>query len=171
MEINDFILKSLERLKTLLTNAVSDLEPDELKWRAGPQANPIGFILWHQIRTEDRFINTLFQQKPQVWEQEKWYQKMNLSGDPNDTGWGYTAEQVVAFPMPELERLLQYGEAVRTQTVEYIENLKPDDLSRIVEHPRLGQITVSDLIILLLGEIYQHIGQIAYLRGLVKSLK
>ena len=103
MEINDFILKFLERLKMALTNTVSDLEPDELKWQAGPQANPIGFILWHQIRAEDRFINAMLQQKPQVWEQEKWYQKMNLSGDPNDTGSGYTAEQVAAFAVPELE--------------------------------------------------------------------
>jgi len=171
MEINDFILKFLERLKMALTNTVSDLEPDELKWQAGPQANPIGFILWHQIRAEDRFINNVFQQKPQVWEQEKWYQKMNLSGDPNDTGSGYTAEQVAAFAVPELEVLLQYSEAVRTQTVEYIKNMTPEGLSRIIDHPRLGQITISELIILLIGEIYQHIGQIAYLRGLVRSLK
>ena len=171
MEINDFILKFLERLKTLLTNAVSDLEPDELKWQPGPQANPIGFILWHQIRAEDLYFHAVFQQKPQVFEQEKRHQKMNISGDPNDTGRGYTAEQVAAFPVPELEALLQYGKAVRTDTIEYIKNMKPDEFSRIIDHPRVGQITVYALIIGLLGEICQHIGQIAYLRGLVRSLK
>ncbi len=171
MELKDFILKSLERVQTASTAAVHDLEPDELKWQAGPEANSIGFILWHLLRAEDRFVNTLFQQKPQVYEQEKWYQKMGLPDDPNDTGSGYTAEQVAAFPVPKLNTLQQYGEAVRLQTIEYIKNMEPDGLDRVLEHPRFGKITIGELFILLLGELNQHVGQMAYLHGLVRSLK
>ena len=169
MEVKDFILKSLESMQRILTMTISDLEADELKWRPGPQANSIGFILWHQLRVEDAFIHSVLQQKPQVYEQEKWHQKMGLPDDPDDTGGGYTAVQVAAFPVPGLDTLRQYGDAVRRQTIDYINNLEPDGLDRALEHARLGKITVGGLIILLFGELYQHIGQIAYLRGLVRS--
>ena len=171
MELKDFILKSLERTQTTLADAVGDLELDGLKWRPGPEANPIGFILWHLIRVEDRFIHVLIQEKPQVWEEGKWCQRMNLPNNPGDSGFGYTVEQVAAFPVPELSVLLQYGEAVRARTIEFIENLEPAGLSRILELPRLGRVTVGELIIRLLVEVNQHIGQIGYIHGLRKSQK
>ena len=171
MDLKDFILKSLERTQTTLADAVGDLEPDGLRWRAGPEANPIGFILWHLIRVEDRFIHALIQEKPQVWEEEKWCQRMNLPNNPGDSGFGYTVEQVAAFPVPELGVLLQYGEAVRARTIEFIKNLEPAGLSRILEHPRLGRVTVAALIARLLVEVNQHIGQIGYIHGLWKSQK
>ena len=80
-------------------------------------------------------------------------------------------EQVAAFPVPELGVLLQYGEAVRARTIEFIKNLEPAGLSRILEHPRLGKVTVGELIIRLLVEVNQHIGQIGYIHGLWKSQK
>ena len=171
MELKDFILTSLNNMQKVLTAATSDLQYDELRWRASPAANSIGFIWWHQLRVEDRFIHTLFQQKPQLFEQEKWYQKMGLPNLPDYTGRDYTAEQVAAFPVPELNILQQYGEAVRMKTIEYIEKMGQEGLDRVLERPSVGKMPISEFFILLLGELYQHVGQIAYLRGLVRSLR
>jgi len=171
VELKDFILKSLENMQKALTAATSDLEYDEIKWQAGPRANPIGFILWHQLRVEDRFVHTLFQQKTQLYEQDKWYQKMGLPNEPDNTGRGYNAEQIAAFPVPELKTLQQYGDAVRRHTIEYINSTGPEELNRILDRPGVGKIPISEFFLILLGEVHQHIGQIAYLRGLVRSRK
>ena len=53
MNLNEFIEDAFRQEKEFLTAAVSDLTPAELTWRAGPEANPIGWILWHLQRVED----------------------------------------------------------------------------------------------------------------------
>ena len=170
MDTKDFILKALEGAQRALTMNTDDLNPDEMKWRPGPEANPIGFILWHQLRVEDMVINTEIQKKPQVYEQGKWPAKMGLPDDPMDNGGRYTAEQVAAFPVPPLDILMQYGESVRQQTVEYINSLGPNGLDVPLEHPFFGKTTTGNFIVLLLSELYQHTGHIGYIRGLCRSL-
>ena len=172
MEVKEFVLKALERTSMMLANALKDVRPDELKWRPGPQANSIGFILWHVTRSEDRFIHTLIQQKPQVWEQPKWYQLFpNLPSDPAATGYGFTSDQVAEFQMPKQEDLMQYNQAVRAATIDFLKGLPQDELNKTIDHPRLGKITYAEVMVLLLGEINSHIGQMDYIRGLAQSLR
>jgi uncharacterized damage-inducible protein DinB len=172
MDVKEFILKALERTPMMLANALKDVRPDELKWRPGPQANSIGFILWHVTRSEDRFIHTLIQQKPQVWEQPKWHQLFpNLPSDPAATGYGFTSDQVAEFQMPKQEDLMQYNQAVRAATVDFLKGLPQDELNKTIDHPRLGKITYAEVMALLLGEINSHIGQMDYIRGLAQSLR
>jgi len=172
MEVKEFVLKALERTPMLLANALKNVRPDELKWRPGPQANSIGFILWHVTRAEDRFIHTLIQQKPQVWEQPKWRQLLpNLPSDPAVTGGGFTSDQVGEFQTPKQEDLMQYNQAVRAATVDFLKDLPKNELNKTIDHPRLGKITCAEVIALLLGEINSHIGQMDYIRGLAQSLR
>ena len=140
-----------------------------MTWRPGAEANSIGFILWHQIRCEGSFIQGMIQQKPQVWVSDKWYQRLNLPENPQDEGYGYTAEQVAAFPVPELKELLGYAEATRTQTINYLKAVTSDKLDQAIQTP-LGELTIGQTLALLLSEIAQHTGQIAYLRGLQRGL-
>ncbi len=170
MEIGDFILDMLDRMQQAVTTAVDGLTHEELTWRPGAEANPIGFILWHQLRGEDAFVQGMIQQKPQVWVSEKWYQKLNLPKNPRDNGHGYTAEQVATFPVPELKDLLGYAEAVRVRTVEYLKGVTPDKFDEVVQTRVFGELTISKIFALLLCEITQHIRHIAYLRGLQRSL-
>ena len=169
METLDFILDMLEQMQKVVTTAVNGLSKEELAWRPGDEANSIGFLLWHQIRAEDLLIQEWIQQKPQIWVSDKWHQRLQLTEDPQDDGWGYTAEQVAAFPVPELKDLLEYGETTRRQTVQYLKATTTDKLDQIVQTP-IGELTISQNFGMLLSEIAQHTGQIAYLRGLQRGL-
>jgi len=170
MKVGDVILDMLDRMQQAVTGAVDSLTHEELTWRPGAEANSIGFILWHQVRCEDVFVQGMLQQKPQVWVSEKWYQKLNLPENPRDLGYGYTAEQVVAFPVPELDGLLGYAAAVRAKTVEYLKGLTPDKFDEVIDTRFFGELPIGKIFSLLLCEITQHIGQIAYLRGLQRGL-
>ncbi|MEW6142681.1 MAG: DinB family protein [Chloroflexota bacterium] len=168
MEVKEFLIKTLERAEVYLNESTNDLTLEEMKWRPGLQANPIGFILWHLTRGEDRFVANI-QQKPQVWEDPAWPNSLNLPPDPNISGFGFTSEQVAAFPVPPLESLLRYHKAVRERTLSLIQSMTPADFDRVIEHPRLGKTTTGELFARIVVEISQHTGQINYLRGLKRS--
>ncbi len=169
MKTGDFILGMLDRMQNPLTAAVDGLSSQECTWRPGEEANSIGFTLWHQLRCEDAFVQGMIQRKPQVWVSEKWHEKLNLPENPQDVGYGYTAEQVAAFAVPELKDLLGYAEATRAQTVGYLKAIDAESLDKVVQTP-FGELKIGQVFAILLCEITQHIGQIAYLRGLQRGL-
>jgi uncharacterized damage-inducible protein DinB len=170
MNLSDFILDNLDRIQRVLAEAVDSLTYEELTWRPGAEANPIGFILWHQARCEDTYIQSLIRGQPQVWVSEKWYQKLNLPDDPWDNGNDYTAAQVAGFPVPALKDLSAYAEAVRARTVACLEGMTPEDLSREISPPEFWGDNLAKLLSYMLCELTQHTGQIAYLRGLQRGL-
>jgi len=170
MKTTDFIVNMLDQMQNALTTAVTDLNHKELTWRPGAESNSIGFILWHQVRCEDAFIQSMIQQKPQVWISEKWHERLNLSENPQDIGYGYTAEQVTAFTAPDLKDLLEYAEATRARTVEYLQAIATDKLEQVIQTHFFGKVTIGQILAIMLCEITQHIGQIAYLRGLQRGL-
>ena len=169
MEVKDFILSVLDYQQKALAAALDGLSYNELTWRPGEESNPIGFILWHQIRAED-YTQAMIREEPQVWIKEKWYEKFDMSDNPNEDGYGYTSEQVGAFNVPELEELLTYGEATRAQTKILLENLPPEEIDRVIKTPFWGDMRMSQIFASFLDETIQHTGQIAYLRGLQRGM-
>lgn len=170
MNLVGFILDTFDRIQNELSDALEGLSQEELIWRPGPEANPIGFILWHQLRCEDALVSSWIQHKSQIWVSEQWCNKLNLPDDPDDDGYGYTAEQVAAFSVPNLTELLGYGEAVRARTVEYLRSEAGNKLDEVVQTPAFGELSVGQIFSILLCEIALHVGQIAYLRGLQRGI-
>ena len=170
MEAKDFIKINLNEAQEALMQAIDGLSHDELEWRPGPETNSIGFILWHMVRCEDMFVQTVFQQKPQIWESEKWHERLGLSPNPMNIGYGYSVEKLAKFSVPELSDLLGYAEAVRARTLDYLSNLSPERLDEKGEYPILGEAKLGGLMSHLLLDITEHVGQIAYLRGMMRGL-
>jgi len=171
MNTKELLLGAYERASLAMESATKDLRSDEIKWRPGPLANPIGFILWHVTRGEDRFVNVRIRLKPQVWDDEAWRKRLGFTGNPADTGSGYTAEQLAAFNIPQLGDLMEYNRAVRACTVDYLKGASPDDLNRLIEIPGRPAMSVAEMLLYFLGEINNHTGQVDYIRGLVQSLR
>ncbi len=166
MILNDFIETALGREQAYLLEAVGDLTPEELAWQPGADANPIGWMLWHTIRVEDMWVQFFVQRQPELWERDGWHEKFGLP--TRDNGFGHTPEQVANFPALDLAELLRYGEAVRASTLEYLRGLAPEDFDRVPREQR-PNLSVGGVLMQLLGEFYQHQGQIAYLKGLKRG--
>ena len=166
MTLNEFIEDAFNREYEPLMETVKDLTPEELAWRPGLEANHIGWILWHMIRVEDMWVQFFIQRQLELWERDGWHQKFGLP--TRDNGFGHTTEQVANFPALELAELLKYGDAVRAGTLEYLRDLAPEDFA-VVPRERRPDMSVSAVFRQLLGEVYQHLGHIAYLKGLMRS--
>jgi len=167
METREFIQGSLDRIKQATTRVITGLSPHELMWRPGPECNPIGLILFHQARSEDGFVQGRILGQLQVWQSGQWYQKLNMP--VSETGSGATLEQITNFRVPELKDLMDYSEAVRAQTLEYLKGKNNDEFNRIITTPR-GDVTLGALFITIVGHLAQHLGDISYLRGIQRGL-
>ena len=169
MQLTDYMLGEFERVNRNLTRSLKDLKPAELAWRPGPDCNSIGLILFHAIRSEDMFVQARILGKTQLFESEKWSQKMNLP--VNITGNGLTQEQVCAFIVPEYMDLQAYSESVRKQTLDVIKNGSPDRFDRVIAMgPPFGEMSVGSIIGLVIMHWAQHVGEIGYLRGAQRGM-
>ena len=166
MTLNEFIETALENEQGLLLEAVGDLTPEELSWQPGANTNPMGWMLWHTLRVEDMWIQFFTLGQPEIWERDGWHEKFGLP--TRDNGFGHTSEQVANFPTLDLQELLAYGAAVRAGTLEHLRGLSAEDFDR-VPRERRPNLTVASVYRQLLGEFYQHQGQIAYLKGLKRG--
>ena len=170
MKITSFILGMLESQYKTLNTILDGLTHDELTWRPGPESNPIGFIFWHMTRDED-YTQAMIRQQPQEWIHDKWYEKFKMSDNPDEDGYGYTADQVAAFIAPELDDLFKYSKNTRNQTINLLKNLPDEEIDRIIKTPYWGDRSIGSLYYSgFLPEVLQHTGHIAYLRGLQRGL-
>lgn len=163
MTLNDFIADALEKETGFLMAALDGLSPEEMAWQPAPDANSIGWILWHMVRVEDMWIQFFAQFRPELWESAGWHEKFGLP--TRDNGFGHTADQVNNFPRLDWPQFLQYSAAVRAATRTYLNTLTPADLAA-VPRERRPEMSLAAIFRQIVGELYQHTGQIAYLRGL-----
>ncbi len=167
MELKDYIKSELENVTRGSGRVLNGLTQDELHWRPACGCNSMGLILFHVIRSEDSMVNATLAGKKQLWETEKWYQKLNMA--EGESGSHYTVDQVNAFNVPNLKDLQSYYDSVRTKTLEYLASLKPADFDKKVKLP-FGEFTVAGVLSIIVSHTAQHTGEIAYLRGLLRGM-
>jgi uncharacterized damage-inducible protein DinB len=165
MDAKDLLLRSLEESHGYLTKALDGLAQEEATWSPSPECNNIAFILWHTIRVEDFFVNRVIQRGKELYETEKWQERL---GTPAKA-YGYTAEELQAWPAPKLEMLREYGDSVRQNTLAFLKSIPAERLS---EAPRPDRSPDSIGVTLehMSTEIALHVGQITYLRGMQRGL-
>ncbi len=174
MDVRDFVIESVERARRTTLEMVQGLTHEQLRWQATPDANPIGFLLFHTFRTEDRYIHRWVQPVGELWERQGWNARWELPSPPSNSdpiwtvGNSWTTEEVVSWTPPPLEDLLAYGEAVRSSTTEIVRNLDTDCLSEAPRSER-PQMTIAYYLYQTTHHEAQHQGQIDYILGLMKS--
>tara|TARA_B100000749_G_C18289475_1_gene407802 strand:+ start:166 stop:681 length:516 start_codon:yes stop_codon:yes gene_type:complete len=166
MTLTQFIEDSFAKEHEFLMDAVNDLTPQELVFRAGPEANNINWLLWHMFRVEDMWIHFFIKKEAEIWERDGWNEKFGLP--TRDNGFEHTPEQVANFPTLDLKELLAYGESLRAATLEYLRSLSPEDYE-MVPRERRPEMSVGQIFRQIVGELYQHQGHISYVKGLARS--
>lgn len=153
-------LAQLHRIADELHDALVGRSRQEMAVRVVPAANPVGWLAWHLTRSHDRNLSEIAGVEQQ-WTDGGWHARFGMAPDPNDTGFGHTAEQVAAFRHVGGETLLSYHAAVIDAAVAYLDGAPLDDLARIAPSPTLGTAhTVQQRVVGVLNEGFQHLGQI-----------
>jgi len=170
MKWQQLIIDVLERILQELETALDGLTIDDLNQQLRPDCNSIGWLTWHLTRVQDKAAANLLGED-QLWIKDNYYAKFNRTPNPEDTGIGDTLEDVVAFRSPESKALLEYYRAVLQQSKHYITTkLSETELNREFDNPFYPTITnVRTLLMRLINDNMQHLGQVNYMRGMLKG--
>jgi len=163
--INDTFIRISEELERVLDG----LSVDELN-RRPDGGNSIGWLTWHLTRSHDRNLSELAGRE-QIWIRDGWYARFNCNPDPGETGVGHSADEAAAFSSPEAGVILKYHRSVVGLASEYIEeSLSEMELEREATSPTLkSTFPVERRLVGIISEGLQHVGQAAYVRGLIKG--
>ena len=158
------------RISNELERVLDGLTVDELNQRPHPDCNSIGWLAWHLTRSHDRNISETFR-KQQLWIKDKWYVRFGRAPDPTETGVGHSLEEMATFESPDSETILEYHQAILERAKQYIENnLSETELKRRYKSRTLQNVnTVRGRLLGIISEGFQHVGQAAYIRGLIKG--
>lgn len=145
---------------------VDGLSVDDLLWRPYDGANSIAWILWHIARMEDAQIAPLAG-TDQVWVRDGWVDRFELPYSASAMGYGQSAEEVAAFRLEDPKLLTGYYQAVHEATIELVDSLSEDDLARVVDERWDPPVTAAVRLVSIVDDAAQHIGQAAYVKGLL----
>lgn len=169
MDHRALLLDAFGRIQENMQLCLDELTSEQLVYRPSEQANSLGWLAWHLSRVQDDHVSDLAGQ-PQAWIADGWHARFGKLADPNDTGFGDTPEQVAALRPSDARLLLDYYAAVHQRSISYLEQVTAEELDRVLDEPRwTPPPTVGVRLVSVVADCLQHVGQMAYVRGLIED--
>lgn len=166
MDAKDVLIESYSRMPEVVGSAVEGLSAKELATAPAEGANTIGWLTWHLTRVQDHHVSELLDEE-QVWVGGDWAGRFRLDPDPDETGYGHTAEDVLRVHPDGPDAVTGYLAAVWERTRSYLEGLTPADLDDVVDDRWDPPVTRGVRLVSVVDDMAQHAGQAAYARGLL----
>ncbi|GAA1777985.1 mycothiol transferase [Nocardioides hankookensis] len=161
----DVFIDFFERILENGVAAVDGLTDEQLAHRVSPDANSIAWLVWHTARVQDAQIAHAAGTE-EVWFTQGWVDRFGLDIDPTDHGYGHTSEQVGKVQAPA-GLLADYLRATHDATVGYLRTVTEADLDEIIDRHWDPPVTRGVRLVSIADDDAQHVGQAAYLRGLL----
>ena len=169
MNTRDVLIDAFDRIKQDVGRTVDGLDAAALAHRPDPDANSIGWLVWHLTRVQDDHIAEIAG-RDQAWIADGWAERFGMTPDPHDTGYGHTSDQVGLVRPASADLLESYHRSVYERTVEYLDTIDASELDRIIDYRWDPPVTVGVRLVSVIDDDMQHAGQAAYVRGLVERL-
>ena len=163
----DLLLDAFARVKEEVHRAADGLDADDLEVRLDPDANSIGWLLWHLTRVQDDHIAGA-SGREEVWVTGDWAELFAFPDDVDGIGYGHTSEQVDLVRGFDAEHVLAYFDAVHEQTVAYVRGLRDGDLDRVVDGSYVPPVTLAVRLVSVISDCLQHAGQVAFVAGVLE---
>jgi hypothetical protein len=166
MSVADVFVDAFGRVRDSVHATVAGLTQDQLAYRVDPTANSIAWLVWHLARVQDDHLADATGHE-QVWTADGWHERYGLPFAASDIGYGHDADDVAELGGAPAKLLTDYYDAVHKQTIRYVSDLKSADLSRIVDERWDPPVTLGVRLVSVVNDDLQHVGQAAFVRGVV----
>jgi hypothetical protein len=164
---NELLADAFTRVRDGVSSVLDDLEADDLTHRPAPDANPIGWLLWHLLRVQDDHVADAAGTE-QIWTSGGWADRFALPFDDSATGYGHSSDDVAAIRVsPDL--LAGYADAVHDASITFVKGLADTDLERVVDDSWDPPVTLLVRLVSVIGDDLKHLGQAEYIKGIVTS--
>jgi hypothetical protein len=169
METRDVLADAFGRIKAEAYFAAEGLSAAGLNYRPDPDANSIGWLIWHLARVQDDHVAHLAGRE-QAYVKGGWAERLGLPPDERDLGYGHTSQQVASVKFEEPTTLLAYHDAVHERSLEYVASVDAAELDRIVDERWDPPVSTGIRIVSVIDDCMQHAGQARYVRGMFDRL-
>jgi len=167
IDVAALLIEMYGRIPPLSRQAVEGLDAAQLTQAPAPDTNPIGWLVWHLARVQDHHVAELLE-TDQIWVSGGWAGHFGLEPDPSNIGYGHSAEEVAAVRPDGFQVLIDYLNEVSARTQAMLVDLTSDDLERVVDRRWDPPVTLGVRLVSIADDGFQHAGQAAYLRGLLR---
>jgi uncharacterized damage-inducible protein DinB len=161
----DLLSDAFDRVRDAVHPAVQGLTTDELAARLDAEANSIAWLVWHLTRIQDDHVAGVAGTE-QAWTAEGWVNRFGLPFDDGETGYGQGPDDV-AQVRAEAALLTGYHDAVHARTIAYLQTVVDADLTRVVDGSWDPPVTLATRLVSVIADDLQHVGQAAFLRGVI----
>ncbi|MEU9311831.1 DUF664 domain-containing protein [Streptomyces sp. NPDC048256] len=168
MHAKDILIDGYQRIREEVHAAVEGLDPDDLNARPAAGTNSIAWLVWHLTRVQDDHLADAFG-LDQVWLAQDWEKRFGLDLPRQDTGYGHSDAKVEKVRVSDGGLLTGYYDAVHAQSLAALRALTAADLERVVDERWDPPVTLGVRLVSVLSDDLQHVGQAAYVRGLLQS--
>jgi len=166
VNVNEVLSDAFGRLPGLVRSAVAGLDAEQLRTPPQPGANTVGWLVWHLSRIQDHHVADLIGDD-QIWVTGPHASQFGLAADPDDTGYAHGPDQVLAVRPPSGRVLFSYYAAVHERTAALLKAVTEEDLDRVVDRSWDPPVTMGVRLVSVLNDDLQHVGQAAYVRGMI----
>lgn len=167
MDVTEPLVDAFGRIAELVRDVADGLSTEELTFRVDPDANTIAWLLWHLTRIQDDHVAAAAGTE-QVWTSGGWARRFDLPFEDAAHGYGHDSEDVAAVAPESAELLAEYHDAVYEQTLEFLETVGADDLDRVVDERWDPPVTLAVRLVSVVSDDLQHVGQAAFIRGVLE---
>ncbi|HEX6518225.1 MAG TPA: DinB family protein [Nocardioidaceae bacterium] len=165
--ISDVLTDAFGRIRESVHEAVEGLDGEQLCYRPDAEANSVAWLVWHLTRVQDDHVSDVAGRE-QVWTAEGWNERFGLPVDDASIGYGHSSEEVASVRVESPDLLTAYHDAVHARTVEFLKGVDEPALDRVVDDSWDPPVTLGVRLVSVVNDDLQHVGQAAYVRGLVE---
>ena len=162
-DLRTVLINRLQMSYQTIDFTIADLTNEELHNRIpNAQLGTPASIYLHVAWVDDMLVNHVLKGGAPVYDSEGWGEKMpeapvHRGPSTFEWAWGVT--------VPDAATLMGYAAAVRPTVISYVEGLSDADFDKTVS--LFGQdMTIADVVTMLIWNIANHTGEIAALRGI-----
>ena len=134
----------------------------------GGTANSVAWLVWHASRQQDAQVAQLAGTE-EVWTAEGWSGRFGLDVPDSSMGFGDGPEDVARIRVASPDLLRGYLDAVVERTVAYVHGLTEAQLDDVVDRSWTPPVTRGVRLVSTVDDAAQHLGQAAYVRGLLED--
>ena len=166
MRVSDLLVDAFGRISEGVDAVVDGLDADQLAYRTAGAGNSIAWLVWHLTRVQDDHVSDAAGME-QAWTAAGWAEQLGLPFDSAATGYGQPPDEAAQVRVASGTSLLAYHHTVHQRTVRFVSGLEDDDLDRIVDESFTPPVTLGVRLVSVIADDLQHVGQAAYVRGLL----
>jgi uncharacterized damage-inducible protein DinB len=163
----ELLAEAFGRIQGLVHRAVKGLSAEQLAARLDPDANSIAWLVWHLTRIQDDHVAAVAG-RPQAYTEQGWTKRFGLPFSDTEIGYGQSSDDVAQLRVSSADVLTGYYDAVHERTLDYVRGLSDGDLDRVVDTSWDPPVTLGVRLVSVLSDDLQHVGQAAYVRGILE---